>query len=240
MLLGFVQMLEIVLCECLDCLVVYGYVYLLYLFKVQWQIVDSDLLMLEQKLVLFGLVVQCLGDVGYQYIGMDYFVLFDEDFFCVQCVGQLYCNFMGYIIYVDIDLVGLGVSVISYIGLYYSQNLCELFVWEQVVDVGWILVWCGLVLDVDDELCVELIGQLMCQGEVDGCVVVVCYGVDFDSYFVDGLVVLVLLQQDGLVEYDVGIVCVIECGWLLLWLLVMCFDCYLVCFDQLVCYLWVI
>lgn len=237
---GFGCILEWVLVLCLDCLVVYGYVYLLYLFCVQKQIDECCLFLLEDKLVLLGLVVEKFFVVGYQYIGMDYFVLLEEDLLCVQCVGQLYCNFMGYIIYVDIDLFGLGVSVISYIGVIYSQNLCDLFLWEDVVDQGQLLVWCGVVFSVDDQLCVELIQQLMCQGEVDGVVLGQCYGVDFEQYFVEDLCLVQWLQEDGLVEYCDGVVCVSEFGWLLLWLLVMCFDLYLCVVCEQLCYLCVI
>lgn len=233
---GFAQTLETVLRERPDRLAVYGYAHLPHLFKAQRQIADSDLPTPEQKLALLGLAVQRLGDAGYQYIGMDHFALPDEDLSRAQRAGQLHRNFMGYTTHADTDLVGLGASAISHIGPHYSQNPRELPAWEQAVDAGRIPVWRGLALDADDELRAELIGQLMCQGEVDGRAVAARYGVDFDSYFADGLAALAPLQQDGLAEHDAGIVRATERGRPLLRLLAMCFDRYLARPDQPVRY----
>jgi oxygen-independent coproporphyrinogen-3 oxidase len=226
-LAGFAQTLETVLRERPDRLAVYGYAHLPHLFKAQRQIADTDLPTPEQKLALLGLAVQRLGAAGYQYIGMDHFALPDEDLSRAQRAGQLHRNFMGYTTHADTDLVGLGASAISHIGPHYSQNPRELPAWEQAVDAGRMPVWRGLALDADDELRAELIGQLMCQGEVDGRAVATRHGVDFDHYFADGLAALAPLQADGLAEHAHGIVRATERGRPLLRLLAMCFDRYL-------------
>ncbi|MEN5394459.1 oxygen-independent coproporphyrinogen III oxidase [Stenotrophomonas sp. TWI377] len=224
---GFAQTLETVLRERPDRLAVYGYAHLPHLFRAQRQIADADLPSPEQKLALLGLAVQRLSDAGYQYIGMDHFALPEEDLSRAQRAGQLHRNFMGYTTHADTDLVGLGASAISHIGETYSQNPRELPAWEAAVDAGRLPVWRGLTLDQDDVLRAEVIGQLMCQGEVDGAAVAARHGVDFETYFAEGLRALAALQADGLADYAQGVVRASERGRPLLRLLAMCFDRYL-------------
>jgi oxygen-independent coproporphyrinogen-3 oxidase len=235
-LAGFAQTLETVLRERPDRLAVYGYAHLPHLFRAQRQIADADLPSPEQKLALLGLAVQRLSEAGYQYIGMDHFALPEEDLSRAQRAGQLHRNFMGYTTHADTDLVGLGASAISHIGNTYSQNPRELPAWEAAVDAGRLPVWRGLALDQDDVLRAELIGQLMCQGEVDGRALAARHGVDFETYFADGLRALAALQADGLAEYTQGVVRATERGRPLLRLLAMCFDRYLAQPDQPVRY----
>jgi len=231
-LTGFAQTLETVLRERPDRLAVYGYAHLPHLFRAQRQIADAELPSPEQKLALLGLAVQRLSDAGYQYIGMDHFALPEEDLSRAQRAGQLHRNFMGYTTHADTDLVGLGASAISHIGSTYSQNPRELPAWEAAVDAGRLPVWRGLQLDEDDVLRAELIGQLMCQGEVDAAALAARYGVEFEHYFADALPALAALQADGLAEYEHGVVRASAHGRPLLRLLAMCFDRYLARPDQ--------
>ncbi|MHC9010916.1 oxygen-independent coproporphyrinogen III oxidase [Stenotrophomonas rhizophila] len=235
-LAGFAQTLETVLRERPDRLAVYGYAHLPHLFRAQRQIADAELPSPEQKLALLGLAVQRLSDAGYQYIGMDHFALPEEDLSRAQRAGQLHRNFMGYTTHADTDLVGLGASAISHIGSTYSQNPRELPAWEAAVDAGRLPVWRGLQLDEDDVLRAELIGQLMCQGEVDAAALAARHGVEFEHYFADALPALAALQADGLAEYEHGVVRASAHGRPLLRLLAMCFDRYLARPDQPVRY----
>jgi oxygen-independent coproporphyrinogen-3 oxidase len=233
---GFAQTLETVLRERPDRLAIYGYAHLPNLFKAQRQIPDAALPSPEQKLALLGLAVRRLTLAGYQYIGMDHFALPEENLARAQRAGQLHRNFMGYTTHADTDLVGLGASAISRIGSSYSQNPRDLPDWETAVDAGRLPVWRGLRLEADDLLRAELIGQLMCQGEVDGHALAARHGVDFDTYFGDALVALQALQHDGLAEYANGVVRATERGRPLLRLLAMCFDRYLAAPEQPVLY----
>ncbi|MCC7635594.1 oxygen-independent coproporphyrinogen III oxidase [Stenotrophomonas rhizophila] len=233
---GFAQTLETVLRERPDRLAIYGYAHLPHLFKAQRQIPEAALPGPEQKLALLGLAVRRLSLAGYQYIGMDHFALPDEDLSQAQRAGQLHRNFMGYTTHADTDLIGLGASAISHVGDSYSQNPRDLPGWEAAVDAGRLPVWRGLQLDADDSLRADLIGQLMCQGGVDGRTLAARHGVDFDVYFADALQALQALQADGLAEYEHGVVRSTARGRPLLRLLAMCFDRYLARPDQPVRY----
>lgn len=123
MVIGFNCMLECVLVMDLECLLIYNYVYMFSLFKLQCCIVELDLLLVDVKLQIFVLVIKKLIEVGYVFIGMDYFVKLDDEFVVVQCQGCLYCNFQGYLIYVDCDMFFFGILLISKVGLIYSQNV---------------------------------------------------------------------------------------------------------------------
>lgn len=131
MLESFVFMLKCVMELNFDCLSVFNYVYLLMFFVVQCKIKDVDLFSVQQKLDILQEMIVLFIQVGYQFIGMDYFVCLDDELVVVQCEGVLYCNFQGYMIQGDIDLLGMGVFVISMIGDGYMQNQKELKCYYQ-------------------------------------------------------------------------------------------------------------
>ena len=59
-------------------------------------------------------------------------------------------------------------------------------------------------LDDDDRLRADLIGQLMCQGEVPVSALERRYAIDFDDYFRDALKRLQPLFDDNLVRSERG------------------------------------
>lgn len=55
------------------------------------------------------------------------------------------------------------------------------------IDVGELVVLCGMLFMLDDYVCCVLIGELMCGFELNMCVFGVCYGLDFKCSFVNEL-----------------------------------------------------
>ncbi|MFX8082931.1 coproporphyrinogen III oxidase, partial [Acinetobacter baumannii] len=75
------------------------------------------------------------------------------------------------------------VSSISHLGATYSQNPRDLDSWESAIDAQRLPVWRGLQLDSDDVLRADVIGRIMCQGELDITAIENQYGIDFWTYF---------------------------------------------------------
>jgi oxygen-independent coproporphyrinogen-3 oxidase len=224
---GFAKTLDTVIAARPDRLAVYSYAHLPQLFKPQQRIDAADLPAPDVKLALLQLAIERLTTAGYVYIGMDHFALPDDDLALAQARGGLHRNFMGYTTHADSDLVGVGVSAISHIGASFSQNPRDLPTWQGAIDDGRLPVLRGMRLDDDDRLRADLIGQLMCQGEVPVSALERRYAIDFDDYFHDAMKRLQPLFDDNLVRRDEGRILATSRGRLLLRNIAMCFDRYL-------------
>jgi len=210
-----------------DRLAVYGYAHLPTLFKAQRRIDATELPRPQERLELLRLAIEELSASGYRYIGMDHFALPDDELVRAQEAGALQRNFMGYTTYANCDLVGVGVSAISHVGESFSQNYRELKSWEAALDAGRLPVWRGLSLSADDCVRSAVIGELMCQGQIETAAIERSYGIRFADYFAAALERLQPHVADGLVVIEPQRITATPAGRLLLRAIAMCFDAYL-------------
>lgn len=226
---GFGRTLDTVLRVRPDRLAIYGYAHLPELFRAQIQLKAEDLPSASVRLALLRLAIEKLTAAGYEHIGMDHFALPDDELARARHSGSLHRNFMGYTTHADTDLVGLGVSAISHIGSSFSQNPRDLPTWEARLQHAndALPVWRGLELDADDLVRADVIGRLMCVGEVNIAEIERDHGIVFDNYFADSLARLMPLMADGLVTIDFDSIRATARGQLMLRHLAMCFDAYL-------------
>lgn len=223
---GFSRTLEQVAGLCPDRIAVYGYAHLPHLFKAQKQLDAHFLPDAATRLQLFGRALEMLGAAGYIYIGMDHFARIDDELTKAQRDGSLQRNFQGYSTFGQCDIAGLGVSAISRIGNSYSQNARELPGYYAALDNGSLPVARGVVLNEDDLIRRELIGELMCHGKLDILGFAQRHRLKFPVYFADSLALLEPLKDDGLVELSNEKIAVTARGRLLLRNIAMCFDAY--------------
>ncbi|HXW75467.1 MAG TPA: oxygen-independent coproporphyrinogen III oxidase [Steroidobacteraceae bacterium] len=210
-----------------DRLAVYGYAHLPALFKGQRRIDPAELPGPRERLDLLQLAIEELAASGYRYIGMDHFALPEDELVRAQEANALQRNFMGYTTYANCDLLGLGVSAISHIGDSFSQNYRELKSWEAAVDAGRVPLWRGLALSADDRVRAAVIGELMCQGQIDIGAIERRYGITFADYFAASLERLQPHVADALVLIERERITATPAGRLLLRAIAMCFDAYL-------------
>ncbi|HET8941460.1 MAG TPA: oxygen-independent coproporphyrinogen III oxidase [Rudaea sp.] len=223
---GFSRTLEQVAGLCPDRIAAYGYAHLPQLFKAQKQLDAHFLPDAATRLQLLGRALEMLGAAGYVYIGMDHFARVDDELAKAQRDGSLQRNFQGYSTFGQCDIVGLGVSAISRIGNSYSQNARELPGYYAALDNGSLPVARGVVLNEDDLIRRELIGELMCHGKLDIRGFAQRHRLKFPVYFADSLTLLEPLKDDGLVELNNEKIAVTARGRLLLRNIAMCFDAY--------------
>jgi oxygen-independent coproporphyrinogen III oxidase len=223
----FRHTLRLVMAARPDRLAVYGYAHLPGLFKPQRHIDPADLPGPRERLELLRLAIEELSESGYRYIGMDHFALPDDELVRAQEAGALQRNFMGYTTHASCDLLGVGVSAISHIGDSFSQNYRELKSWEAAVDAGRLPVWRGLALSADDRVRAAVIGELMCQGQIDSAGIERRHGIDFAEYFAAALARLRTHAADGLLVIERERIAATPSGRLLLRAIAMCFDAYL-------------
>ncbi len=208
-------------------LAVYGYAHMPQIFKPQRRIHADELPDPQTRVRLLAMAIDMLTAAGYRYIGMDHFALPGDELVRAQESGTLHRNFMGYTTHAGCDLLGFGVSSISHIGNTYSQNPRDLEAWESAIDAGRLPVWRGLELDADDVLRADVIGRIMCQGELDITAIESRYAIDFRTYFAAAREQLSQLECDGLVWSCSTRLVATGQGRYLLRVIAACFDRYL-------------
>ncbi len=219
-----------------DRLSVYNYAHLPERVKAQRMIVTEDLPSPEEKLEILAYTVDRLTRAGYRYIGMDHFALPDSDLAQALDNDTLQRNFQGYSTHADCDLVGIGMTSIGKVGNSYSQNLRDLKTYYSALDAGRLPVARGYLLNEDDLLRRDVIGQIMCRAWLDFSALERAYGIDFKDYFANELSALQGMENDGLLRRHGDGLEILPAGRLLLRNIAMVFDRYLWAGEQTVRY----
>lgn len=222
----FAQTLDGVIALAPDRLSVFSYAHLPARFKPQRQINADDLPKPEEKLALLALAIEKLTAAGYVYIGMDHFARPGDALTIAQQNGTLTRNFQGYSTNGDCDLIGMGLSAISHVGDSYAQSEKSLTAWQDAIEAGHLPIARGITMDDDDRLRHDIIMQLICHFNLKLRAVERSYDIQFDVYFADELEDLRMMEKDGLLAFDDGILCILPAGRLLVRNICMVFDRY--------------
>jgi oxygen-independent coproporphyrinogen III oxidase len=220
----FVRTLERVQTLRPDRIAVYGYAHLPARFKPQRRIDVADMPAGKDKLHMLSSALRMLGDVGYEYIGMDHFALPDDALAVAKRQGRLHRNFQGYTTYPDSDLIAVGVSAIGRVGATYNQNVKTLDAYYAALDAGGLPVERGLALTRDDMIRRAAIAAIMCAGELLFEPFSQAWLIDVRSYFAPEMERLMALADDGLVRVDDHGIAVTAMGWYLVRIVAMVFD----------------
>ncbi len=210
-----------------DRIACYNYAHLPERFSSQRAIDRLTLPSPEEKLVLHQQIATTLMDAGYRHIGMDHYVLPDDELAIAQTEGRLQRNFQGYSLQLADDLLGLGVSAISHIGDYYLQNARDLPDYYHALDAGGLPLVRGCRANQDDRLRRHIIMTLITNMELD---LVECeqqFGIDFHQLFARQLEQLTEMAADGLLQIEPNRISVTARGRPFLRNICMPFDAYL-------------
>lgn len=224
---SFEKTLGIVLAMKPDRIALYNYAHLPTRFMPQRRIHEVDLPAPEEKLKILSLAIDCLGQAGFVYIGMDHFARPDDELALAQREGNLQRNFQGYSTHADCDLLAFGVSSIGKAAGAFSQNHRDLDSYYAALDRNELPVFRGWQLADDDEVRNAVIQTLMCNFELDYAAFNRAYGIDFQAAFMAELKELQGLASAGLVEMDVAGLRVTAAGRMLVRVVAMSFDRYL-------------
>jgi oxygen-independent coproporphyrinogen III oxidase len=220
----FVRTLERVQALRPDRIAVYGYAHLPARFKPQRRIHVADMPAAQDKLSMLSTALHMLGEVGYDYIGMDHFALPDDALAKAKRQGRLHRNFQGYTTHPDSDLIAVGVSAIGRVGATYNQNVKTLDAYYAAMDVGELPIERGLTLTRDDLIRRAAIAAIMCAGELLFEPFSEAWLIDVRSYLAPELQRLQSLADDGLVHITDQGVTVTATGWYLVRVVAMAFD----------------
>ncbi len=180
-----------------------------------------------EKLVLHQLITEQLEDAGYVHIGMDHYVLPDDELAIAQREGRLQRNFQGYSLHMADDLLGLGVSAISQLGDYYLQNERELQAYYKRLDSDRSPIVRGCRASADDRLRRHIIMSLISDLKLDIADCNRQFGIDFNEMFATELRQLRVMEADGLLGISPDHIVIHKRGRPFLRNLCMPFDAYL-------------
>jgi oxygen-independent coproporphyrinogen-3 oxidase len=207
-----------------DRLSVYSYAHLPTIFKPQRRIAEDQLPVAKDKLDILANTIEQLNEAGFVFIGMDHFSKPDDELAIAQKEERLHRNFQGYSTQAECDLLAFGISSIGKVDDTYPQNVKNLEDYYHALDQHQLPTMRGMRLDNDDLLRRELIGELMCQFELDTTAFASKHQIEFETYFSRELPELKELEEAGLLEWQGKKIYVPTKGRLLVRRVAMVFD----------------
>jgi oxygen-independent coproporphyrinogen-3 oxidase len=210
-----------------DRVAMYSYAHLPKRIPAQRLIDETELPKPSEKFDMYLLAQTMFLDSGYVQIGMDHFVLPEDELALALNRGKLRRNFMGYTVETAQDWIGFGVSAISYIHHEFAQNLSKIKEYHADVDAGHLPVQRGMQLSHDDLIRQFAIAELMCNFRLDGSILKQKFQIESEFYFEKEFVALIAFAEDGLVSIESGSVRVTEPGKNFVRNIAMIFDAYL-------------
>ncbi|PTX21401.1 oxygen-independent coproporphyrinogen-3 oxidase [Pontibacter mucosus] len=195
----------------------YSYAHVPWKSKAQRRYSEKDLPEPAEKRGLYELGRTMLEEAGYVEIGLDHFALPVDELYLAAQSGELHRNFMGYTPRHTELLIGLGCSSISDTGTAFMQNIKEVEPYEAAVASGVLPLLKGHELTEEDLIIRKHILNLMCR-------LYTSWTEEELPYFVDALIRLQPLEEDGLLEYSNHDIHVLEAGRPFLRNIAMCFD----------------
>ena len=183
-----------------DRIALYNFAFLPRMLAHQRSIPEESLPPGPEKFRIFLRAHDLLVESGYRYIGMDHFALPDDELAVACDDGTMQRNFMGFTTRSGTDLIGMGVSAISFHGSMYAQNTKKLPKYREAVKRGELPVMRGHVLSPDDLLRADLITALMCRDRIDIRTLEKRHGIEFKEYFSTEIQRLEPLVEDELLQ----------------------------------------
>lgn len=221
---GFEETIRLVMNARPDRLAVYGFAWVPWSRGHQKKLDQTALPAAAERSELLNIVREAALSEGYVDIGMDHFALPTDVLAIAQSRGQLRRNFMGYTTVPGRDMLGFGVSAISYVDGAYSVNHRKLIDWQRAIERSELPVERGIALTPDDLRRAWVISEIMCNFVVQRDTFEAKFGDSFDTYFADDLPSLCELISDQLVVDDGTSIRVVGLGQRLVRNVAMCFD----------------
>ena len=211
-----------------DRLAIFNYAHVPWIKKIMNRIDEKTLPNPAEKLAILKMIIDTLGNSGYEMIGMDHFAKPEDELFLAIDKNQLYRNFQGYTTKRGSDLVGFGMTSIGYGEHYYAQNEKDLIAYEKAINAREIPIAKGIWLSDDDRLRQKVILSLMSNFYLDIPSIEKTFNIDFANYFEKELSALEHFVQEGFVEISPTHISILnQTARMIIRNIVMVFDAYL-------------
>ncbi len=210
-----------------DRIALYSYAHLPQKLAGQRLIEDSWLPGSGEKLNMFLHAQSMLLDAGYVHIGMDHFILPEDELAVAQANGKLRRNFMGYTVKAAQDWVGFGMSAISFIENTFTQNIAKIKSYQAGIETNGLAIERGMKLSQDDLIRQFVISELMCNFQLDFSELNKRFSINSQTYFSNELSELEPFSKDDLVKIGDNKIEISEIGKIFIRNIAMIFDTYL-------------
>lgn len=180
-------------------LAVFGYAHVPWFKKQMKMIRDEDLPGTAERYDQALAIADTLKAQGYIAVGLDHFVLPDDDMARAVKDGTLRRNFQGYTTDAADAMIGFGVSSISALPNGYAQGGRDTLSWSTAIAEGKSAVQRGVAFTPEDKMRAEIIEKLMCFFTVDALEIAGKHGFG-EACLTTAFDRLSQLEDDGLVE----------------------------------------
>ena len=184
-----------------DRLAVFAYAHVPWMKKHQKLLQQYPLPDANLRFEMMMCIKQTLNDADYHSIGIDHFALSSDSLYRAQEQSQMRRNFQGYTDDQAKNIIGFGLSSISFINGSYMQNISDSLTYRKAIRAGKLPINRGRVLNQQDKQRKALIEKIMCGYEVN----VGAYPETMQS--------LKAMEKDGLLTLNDSIIQITEQGW---------------------------
>ncbi len=151
-----------------DRLVTFSYAHVPWVNKAMMILEKNGLPSAQEKSAMFEAAKGILTSAGYESIGLDHFVLPDDDLNKALESGQLHRNFQGYCTRKTTGQVyAFGVTAISQLSMSYSQNTKNIPEYIEKMNNGEFAIIKGYALNREEQIAKEVITTLMCNNKLN-------------------------------------------------------------------------
>lgn len=191
-----------------DRIVTFSYAHVPWVNKLQENLEKTGLPSVETKSRIYETAKGLLMDARYKTIGLDHFVLPDDELYKALESKTLHRNFQGYCTRRTTGQVyAFGITGIGQLASAYSQNTKDLDTYIEQVNNGNLPIAKGYILSREEQVTREVISELMCNYTVKWNQIAERMNIPVESVK-DALnydeTILAEFAKDGIIEFDEG------------------------------------
>ncbi len=149
-------------------------------------------------------VVQLLSTLGYDNIGLDWFVRPNDPWLQLKAAGQLHWSMLGFTGVSAPDVIGVGPGAISSVCEFYGLLEDRWDHYRTAIQQGEIPVVRGIELEPDDVLRREIMDMILAASIIPVGLIEEKWGIRFNYFFAREVAQLRELRRTGAVEWSGG------------------------------------
>ena len=186
--------------------VTFSYAHVPWVNPLQKKLEEVGLPDIDSKNRMFDLAARKLNEAGYKSIGLDHFVLPNDELYIAQEEKSLHRNFQGYCTRRTTGQVyAFGVTGISQLSNSYSQNTKDVETYIKQVNNGELPILKGYALNRDEQIARQVISNLMCNYEIvwdEICAITNASRAEIEQAINYNKAILTEFAEDGVIEFD--------------------------------------
>jgi oxygen-independent coproporphyrinogen-3 oxidase len=158
-------------------------------------------------------VAQLLSSIGYQNIGLDWFLHTDDFYLQAKAAGLLYWSLLGFTDMRNPDVIGIGPGAISSVGEFYAANESHWEVYQALLNQQKIPVARGIELEADDVLRREIMGMILAASCIRIAAIEEKWGIQFKRFFAYEIERLHDFEQQNWLEWQADSIRILVRGY---------------------------